>query len=203
MTLQFPLIRLELPNGLLVGSDRRRAFDNIITSHYTHSVPAGKTYCFQFGDATVLWSIPANMNIARFLLGKNLPVWELSRLWAPDGHAPNLLTTAISVTLRAFREQEPSCVAVVSYADPNVGHEGFVYRAASWNFCGQCEESRYYRDESGQSVSRRKFHSGGGSGLTKAQIEAMGFREENRPGKLRFALELRGWARSELQRRFP
>ena len=79
---------------------------------------------------------PANKNIANFLLGWPGNVWELARLWAPDGHAKNLLTQAISAAVALICKLE-SPDALVSYADPNAGHKGGVYRAASWLYSGR------------------------------------------------------------------
>lgn len=163
------------------------AFKNlIISNHYTHSVPSGKSYYFGFEDAVVVFSIPANKNIAKFLLGYPGKVWELSRLWAPDGHRENLLTEAISYSITELRKKQPDVETLVSYADPNVGHKGGVYKAASWVFLGQCEESRNYQDKEGRIFARRKFHAGKRN-MTKKEIEASGFKEIKLPGKLRFA----------------
>jgi hypothetical protein len=153
-------------------------------NHYTHSVPSGKSHYVQFEDCVVVWSIPANKNIAKFLLPNGGSVWELSRLWAPNGHRPNLLTQAISYAVKNIRKLENPDM-LVSYADPNAGHLGGVYRAASWIYHGQSSESRAYRNANGQSVSRRAFHSGKRS-LKKAEIEALGYIEEKLPGKHRF-----------------
>ena len=127
-------------------------------NHYSRSVPAGKSHYFDHGDAIVVFSIPANPYIAGWLLGYDpANVWELSRLWAPDGHEKNLLTQAIAcsiVRLRAIEEID----ALISYADPNVGHHGGIYRAASWVYLGPVEEARYYRDTNGTVIARRAFH---------------------------------------------
>ena len=169
---------------LLIDQWRVNAINTIKANHYTHSVPSGKSYYFACDHALVVYSIPANKNIAKFILGWPGKVWELSRLWAPDGHEPNLLTQAISVATRAiWRAEHPD--AVVSYADPSAGHKGGVYRAASWIYHGQSDEVRAYRSTDGQTVSRRAFHSGG-KGMTKAQIEALGYVEFRAPGKERF-----------------
>jgi len=123
---------------------------------------------------------------SEWLLGTKANVWELSRLWAPDGHRPNLLTQAISETLKGLKLLEFPLDAVISYADPNVGHTGGIYKAASWLYLGQAEEGRYYKNrETGQVVARRKFHSGARL-LQKEQIEALGYDELQRPGKHRF-----------------
>lgn len=182
----------------LTGARLRAVRATIEKHHYTHCVPSGKTVAFQVEEAIILFSIPANKNISSYLFGEPASVWELTRLWAPDGHERNLLTRAISVAIRGFRKAEPGVVALVSYADPNAGHTGGVYRAASWIFTGQSEESRAYVDASGQVFARRCFHSGG-KGLTKAEIEAKGYKQLSLPGKLRFVHPLVKRARKLLK----
>ena len=86
------LKRSDMPDEalVLVGEARPEAIKTIKRRHYTRSVPSGKSHYMRFRDALVVWSIPANNNIARFVLGwDGGVVWELSRLWAPDGHEKN------------------------------------------------------------------------------------------------------------------
>jgi hypothetical protein len=89
--------------------------------------------------------------------------------------------------------------AVVSYADPNAGHHGGVYRAASWVYHGKSEEVRTYRGKDGTTVARRAFHSGKRS-LRKSEIEALGFVEEKLPGKRRFVRALSKMAKRAIKR---
>lgn len=173
----------------------------ICKHHYAHSVPSGKSVYVRVEDAIVVFSIPANQHIGPFLLGKPANCWELSRLWAPDGHKRNLLTMAIASARKLFQQRHPEVEVLVSYADPNVGHEGHIYRAASWLYTGQAEEGRYYVDQQGQVVSRRKFHKGR-KFLVKAEILALGYRELKRPGRHRFALGLNRFARRDLLRKW-
>ena len=180
-------------NGcLIVGDAKVEAVRLIRSFHYTKSVPSGKSHYISFGDAIVVWSIPANRNLAKFVLGYDGSVWELSRLWAPDGHEKNLLTQAISAAVKwvDYLEQPD---ALVSYADPNAGHHGGVYRAASWYYHGRSEEVRVYQRPDGSTIARRAFHSGK-SFLKKREIEALGFREVKLPGKERFVRPMTGRA---------
>lgn len=156
----------------------------ICANHYSKSWPSGKSYVYTHEDAIVVFSIPANYAISKWLGCKPNRVWELTRLWAPDGHRRNLLTEAISRAVKEFSKLDEAD-ALISYADPNVGHSGHVYKAASWVPLGQSEESRYYRDIWGNVVARRKFHAGKNF-LRKAEIEALGYKELKLPGKLRF-----------------
>ena len=110
------------------------AKNTICDCHYTHSWPSGKSWVYRFEDAIVVISIPANYNVARWLGCPNNRVWELTRLWAPDGHERNLLTQAISAAVGLLNTLERPEI-LVSYADPNAGHEGFIYRGAS----GRCK----------------------------------------------------------------
>ena len=191
-----------LTGTLLTGEDRKAAEKTIVAGHYAHSVSSGKSYYFAVGEALVVFSIPANKNVARYLTGDAASaVWELSRLWAPDGHDRDLLTRAISAGVLILRRQEPSVDAVVSYADPSQGHQGGVYRAASWVPHGQSEEVRAYRKgPDSPIVARRAFHSGSRS-MTKAEIEAQGYTQLKLPGKHRFVRILSKKARRAIDGR--
>ena len=172
----------------------------ICAHHYARSLPSGEKIFAQFDGAIIIFSRPANKNVSRWLLGSDNAVWELSRMWAPDGHRRSLLTEAIAACVEDFcgavRRLSGRCHAIVSYA-PNVGHDGIVYRAASWLYLGQSEESRYYLGHHGEITSRRAFHSGDRH-LKKSEILALGYSELNRPGKHRFAKGLSRWARARI-----
>ncbi len=159
--------------------------DLIEQNHYTGRWPAGKSIVYAYEDAIVVIGIPANFNISKWL---GCRVWELTRLWAPDGHRANLLTQAIAEAVCRFKQRDLAD-ALIAYADPNVGHTGGVYRAASWVPLGQSEETRAYRDQQGRIVARRAFHSGADH-LVKAEIIARGYVELRLPGKLRFVRPL-------------
>lgn len=152
--------------------------------HYRKGWPSGKSHTYVFEEAIVVFSIPANPYIGRWL---GCRVWEFSRLWAPDGHEPNLLTRAISYAARRFGALR-LCDCLISYADPNVGHSGGVYRAASWAYLGRCSETRGWLKE-GHLSPRRAFHAGK-QFLRKADIEALGYQQVQLEGKLRFARAL-------------
>lgn len=173
---------------VLTGEDRERAKAIIRAEHYTRSVPSGKSHYVAVEAALVVWAIPANKNAAHFILGYPGVVWELARLWAPDGHDPNLLSRAISEAVRVIvRLEHPD--AVLSYADPSAGHRGGVYRAASWLHHGTSAEGRAYRDTSGQVIARRAFHSGK-THDSLADIQARGYEQVHLPGKERFVRPL-------------
>jgi len=131
----------DLPNGPI---PRHEAKAVVCANHYLRSFPSGWTFCYHHEGALVVYSIPANKNLASFLFSAPVEIRELARLWAPDGHRANLLTQAISASVRSLCAVV-GCEAVVSFADPNQGHHGGIYQAASWLYTGQSEETRVYR----------------------------------------------------------
>lgn|SRR3990167_713074 len=181
-----------MTRGAAVLVERAEAKDIICRNHYSHSFPTGWTLCIGMEGAICVWAIPANKNLAHFLFGGGIEIRELSRLWAMDGHSPNLLTQLIAGAVRALRLACPKVEACVSYADPNVGHEGFVYRAASWLYTGQATESRYYQLPDGSPVARRAFHSGSHSRPPDLPVLY-------RPGKHRYVRCLSKRARKNLR----
>jgi hypothetical protein len=182
----------------LTGLGRKLAEAVITAHHYTHSVPSGKSIYVQFSSAIIVWSIPANKNIAKFILGWPGNVWELSRLYAPDGHDKNLLTRAISNAVSFIKHREHPD-ALVSYADPNANHRGGVYRAASWIYHGQSDRTRMYQRD-GFVLPRRSFHSGS-KVISKGQIVSSGWVETYQEGKYRFVKPLTRKARRAISSR--
>ncbi len=88
------------------GQDRKDAERLVLANHYAHSLPSGKTHVYAGRAAVVMFSIPANRFAARVLLGRDGDVWELTRLWAPDGPAE----TAVFPGHRALRQRALSAV---------------------------------------------------------------------------------------------
>jgi hypothetical protein len=183
---------------LLTGQQRKDAQNTIIKYHYTHSIHRGKTHYFKYKNAILSYSIPANNNISTYLLGTKGIVWELSRMYAPNNHEPNLLTKAISLTIKELKKMYPKLDAVISYADPNEGHSGHIYKAASWLYLGQSQETRMYMDNHGNIKSRRSFHSMSKQ-YTKQEIKDMGYTQVKREGKHRYARAISKRAKKALR----
>jgi len=164
----------------------------ITSQHYLRSMPTAGTRTFEFESALVVFSPPASPTVAASLGFEPTEVWELSRLWAPDRHAPDLLTRALAYAVREFRKIEPNVAALVSFADPAAGHRGGIYRAASWAYLGQSEETRAFRYADGRPVHHRTLTR---KKIDKAARQAMGIMESWAPGKHRFAKGLTRKAR--------
>ena len=64
-----------------------------------------------------------------------IDVYELSRLVMNDGHVKNLSSFFVSRCLKLI----PQPNVIVSYADPNNGHNGYIYQATNFIYCGLAE----------------------------------------------------------------
>lgn len=136
----------------------------IEANHYLHSWPSGPAHVYVYESAIVVFSLPPNPYLAKSFGLRNGRVW-LARMWAPDGHRANLLTEAISFAVREFHKLELADL-LIAYADPAVGHEGHVYRAASWTALGTSRETRGNRHKPGNGDSGGKLRFA--HGLTRA-----------------------------------
>ena len=125
-------------------------------NHYLYSWPSGPVYAYAYESAIVVFSLPPNPYLAKSFGLRNGRVWQLARLWAPDGHRPNLLTEAISFAVRAFHRLELADL-LISYADPSAGHDGHIYRAASWTVLSKSKEIRGNRHKPGNGDSGSKL----------------------------------------------
>jgi hypothetical protein len=68
--------------------------------------------------------------------------WELARLWLDDCMPTNTETYCVAWALRWIRRNRKDVMAVVSYADPSVGHRGGIYVAGNWELDGMTDDER-------------------------------------------------------------
>jgi hypothetical protein len=132
--------RIVFRNGRQWTREQPRVIrDRIAKNHYLKSTPTRPVFWFEYQGAMMCFASPAGRNVSLSLTGKPNAVLELSRLWAPDNHEPNLLTRAISEAIKALRKAHPQCEAIIAYSDPAECHHGGIYRAASWVQIGETD----------------------------------------------------------------
>lgn len=68
--------------------------------------------------------------------------WELARLWIENSVPTNAETYFMAAAIRHVRKCHPDVEVLVSYADPSVGHDGTIYRAANWVADGRTDQER-------------------------------------------------------------
>lgn len=81
----------------------------------------------------------------------SIPVMELSRVVIDDNLPKNSLSFFISQVMKLL----PTPIAIISYADENAGHHGYIYQAMNWMYLGKSGERRRFVNESGKQVHER------------------------------------------------
>lgn len=153
--------------------DRYEAMDWILNKHYAKR-KCSISYSFGLYQGNILvgvctFGFPPNYN---YNDGKcvfnnfECLTLELNRLVVNDGLEKNTLSFFVSSALDML--PKPSCI--VSYADPNVGHHGYIYQATNWIYTGESNLKHRYTFENGQSFDIRRGLEGKGKIVKKEQL---------------------------------
>lgn len=76
---------------------------------------------------------------------------ELNRLIVNDGLGKNTLSYFVSCCLKLL----PKPKIVVSFADPNNGHQGYIYQSTNWIYTGLTSNTECLIDENGKEIHFR------------------------------------------------
>jgi len=133
----------------------------IETNHYSKSINGVKiTQCFKIehlGElvGAVLFGQLSTTAWKKF--GKTeSEVLELRRLVLADKCGKNSESMAIGYCLRWLRKHFPNVKKIVSYADPEYGHNGIIYRAANFTLVGMTPRDKgFYDPETGKTYHSR------------------------------------------------
>lgn len=132
----------------------------IETHHYSHNINGLKSsYCFKVEDSgklvgAVLFGELSTTSWKKYGTSEK-DVVELRRLVLLDELPRNSESYVVGYCLRYLRKHS-SYKVVVSYADPEYGHSGVIYKASNFKYLGQTAKDKVYVDiESGKSYHSR------------------------------------------------
>lgn len=142
--------------------------DLITKYHYTHNVngiryslgvfykePSSNNSFFVGVEEKLIGSIiyahPVSNRAIGSICGDNEleldEVLELVRLYIHDGYGKNIESYVIGQSFKWLKINAPKIKVLISYADPEVGHTGSIYRATNWLYQG-CGVSKLMPDYS-------------------------------------------------------
>jgi hypothetical protein len=79
--------------------------------------------------------------------GDSSNTWELIRMVSFEPKPKNLESKCIANTFKYIRKAYPKIKIIISYADNNVGHHGYVYQASNFYYYGQSRpDKEWYID---------------------------------------------------------
>jgi len=142
--------------------NRYEAKEWVLKKHYAKSMPSLMHIFGLFDRDKVLngvcgYGMPANFNNNN--IGE-YKVLELVRLVINEGHEKNVLSYFVSQCLK----QLPRPMCIVSYADENYGHHGYIYQATNWLYTGISKsESTYFDVNTNKQIHPRTIVSTHGS----------------------------------------
>jgi len=117
--------------------------DLIERNHYTHSTPAASSRAFgvYLGcrlEGAAVFTPGARHAHRLFVAARPADVLTLSRLWLSDRLPRNAESRVLGVVVRMLRREGRHKV-LVTFADPAVGHDGTIYRAAGFRYLGRTQ----------------------------------------------------------------
>jgi len=126
--------------------DYKKAMSVIIEKHYLHrkcpcSIALG---LFKKEDliGVIVFGKPSSYTLCEGIAGKDESknVIELSRLWVCDSMPKNTESWFISRAINKCPFE-----IIVSFADTEQGHIGYIYQATNWIYCGESKKQKYFR----------------------------------------------------------
>ena len=119
----------------------------VVEHHYLHSMPPAAVACFGvFHDGDLCGAVVVSAGARhahRLLAGATQnTVATLARLWLDDSLPKNSESRVLAISVRLLARTH-GIRALLSYADPAVGHIGTIYQAAGWSYLGQNPPARY------------------------------------------------------------
>jgi len=134
--------------------------DFIEANHYSHNVNGVKiSQCFRVDFAgllcgAVLFGAMSTTAWKKFGSDEK-EVLELRRLVLVDKAGKNSESRVIGSCLRWIKKNMRHVKIIVSYADPNHGHTGIIYRASNFKYLGVSASDVGYED----TETGKKYHS--------------------------------------------
>lgn len=143
--------------------------------HYSKFLPAGKIIKIGVWESNVfigavIYSWGANNHIGSPYGLKQTEVCELVRVALSKHISP--VSRIVAETIKKIRMQSPGLRLIVSYADPEQGHNGGIYQAMNWQYAGHSQAQRFALRPDGTILHKRTAHSLFGTvvGLQKSKF---------------------------------
>ena len=113
----------------------------IVKNHYSHTIASSVKFSigFYYKDelvTAVVYGCPVGRRVTQWLQTNYENCLELVRLFSIDGLPKNTESYCIGQSFAYLKENHPQFKYLISYADPNHGHVGYIYQASNWRYVG-------------------------------------------------------------------
>ena len=115
--------------------------------HYSKRMPKSKqVYIGVWENDNYIGCVIFGLSVTPYLGDRfglsNTQCAELTRIALKEHIAPVSKIGAIAINM--IRKQSPGLRLIISYADPNHKHNGAIYQAMNWVYCGRSAAVRQY-----------------------------------------------------------
>lgn len=136
----------------VVACDRKEIKCFIEKHHYSKSINGVKSsFCFKvlFNSEIVGAVLFGQLSTTAWKKFSNSEeeVLELRRLVLLDEAGKNCESRVISQCLKHIKKTDRTIKCIVSYADPNYGHTGVIYKASNFKFVGMSGKDKGFIDK--------------------------------------------------------
>jgi hypothetical protein len=160
----------------------------IIEHHYSGGCHNGPMCWGLFSGKTLIgvcaFATPCSENVRSSVFGEDYKdhVTELHRLAIIDDTPNNTESWFIARALRGLKKERPHLWAILSFADSTQGHQGIIYQASNFSYCGSTGRTTFFRDKTGRLRHPRQ----NGVNITREQADVYGWIPEIRDSKYRY-----------------
>ena len=144
--------------------------------------------------AVAKFTYPIRMEVTSSMKVEHGKCLELDRLCVhPSYHKKNFVSWILARVVKIMRLDFPEITTLVSFADPEAGHDGTVYKAANWTELGKTSRSFVYVDINGNKLHKKTVYNAAKSRKLKetGYAELMGLRRSYTVPKIKFVYDLR------------
>ena len=106
-------------------------------------------------SGVVTYGMSPSATLAASIAGEKYKsiVYELNRLITEDNLPKNVLSTFVSRSFKLL----PKPMIIVSFADPNSGHHGYIYQATNFIYTGKSSNTTQYTYPDGKEFHFKNF----------------------------------------------
>ena len=116
-----------------------------------------------------------------FTNGMTMDTFELNRLVVEEALPKNTLSMFLSRTFKLL----PKPCLLMSFADPNNNHHGYIYQATNWIYTGETSDRNKFYDSNGKEVHKRTLVSRYGTSK-RDEVTKLGIEIRQQIGKYRY-----------------
>ena len=83
---------------------------------------------------------------------------ELKKFCLIDNTRRNTESYFLGSCIRDIKRNQKDIKGILTYADPNHGHSGVIYRASNFTYLGQGKKNRFYHNDDGNEIHERAMY---------------------------------------------